>query len=289
MKPIPLIFLAAMAGSAFVFSQDETSPITAHVLGNIPDGTPPPIEPPKPAFIVPAEDVLQTETHHQGGRKIIVREITPVELPAPSVVEPPPADLAPPHPASHSTENFTGFEFICVGASVFHPKDLAARTLVDFSPLGHAATPVTFWSSADFGLFTGFASYVGSDGIERNLMMGWGSREIEHVSELTTESGALALGVPKMPELPAGKATFSIISGQPTAETLTAIQSLHDVYNNEYERLKTAYEGRERARIAHEAELKAHPPKPKDIVINYWHIDDPRPTAPATSTEGANP
>jgi hypothetical protein len=45
------------------------------------------------------------------------------------------------------------------------------------------------------------------------------------------------------------------------------IQSLHDLYNNEYARLKTAYEGRERARIEREAYLKANPPHITDQPI----------------------
>ncbi|MEO5714077.1 MAG: hypothetical protein ABIT37_11370 [Luteolibacter sp.] len=89
---------------------------------------------------------------------------------------------------------------------------------------------------------------------------------------------------PQLPVIPAGKATFVIIGAPPAPETLTTVQSLHDVYNNEYERLKAAYEGRERARIAHEAELKAHPPKPKDIILNYWRIPD---AAPSPAEGGA--
>ena len=50
------------------------------------------------------------------------------------------------------------------------------------------------------------------------------------------------------------------------------IQSLHDLYNREFQRLLTAYQGREQARLAQVAELKAHPPQPKDITLNYWRI-----------------
>jgi hypothetical protein len=289
MKPIPLVFLAAMASTPLVFSQEEISPTTAHILGDVPDGTPPPAEPVKPGFVVPEEDILQTETHYQGGREITVQKITPIELPMPPVVAAPPeetANPATPQPVTETGESQQASGFIFVGANVFHPKDSAPRTLVNFSPQGQGAE-ITFWSSADFAYLSGFSSFVGSDGIERSLMMSWGQQEIEHLSDLTTESGVAACGVPEMPALPAGKATFSIASGQPSPETLTAIQSLHDLYNNEYNRLKTAYEGRERARLANEAELKAHPPKPKDLIINYWRIEAPQPAAPETPTEGA--
>ena len=48
-----------------------------------------------------------------------------------------------------------------------------------------------------------------------------------------------------MPTLPAGKATFTITSGNLSAESLASIQSLHDLYNNEHDRLLTMYQGRE--------------------------------------------
>ena len=79
MKPIPLVLLAALSCLSSAFSQDEDAPLgeaaaptTARVLGTLPDGTPPPPEPPKPAFVVAAKDILATQIHEQGGRKIIV-------------------------------------------------------------------------------------------------------------------------------------------------------------------------------------------------------------------------
>jgi hypothetical protein len=70
-----------------------------------------------------------------------------------------------------------------------------------------------------------------------------------------------------------------ITSAQPSAKMLASIQAIHDIYNNEYNRLKLAHQGREQARIQRDAELKANPPKPQDITLNYWNID------PATITE----
>jgi hypothetical protein len=36
-------------------------------------------------------------------------------------------------------------------------------------------------------------------------------------------------------------------------------------------------EGRECARIEREAYLKANPPQPKDITLNYWRVEKPAP------------
>ena len=82
----------------------------------------------------------------------------------------------------------------------------------------------------------------------------------------------------QIPAFPSGKATFTVVGEQLAAEDLNAIKSLHDVYNAEYERLVTAYHGREQSRMLHEAKLKVNPPKPKDIVLSYWRTEKELPS-----------
>jgi hypothetical protein len=100
MKLYPIIILLTTSGCfSPAFADDEQTSIlkepapeiitTARILGEIPDGTPPPPEPPKPKFIVPAKDILETKVHEQGGRQIIVRKISPIALPPPPLVAPP--------------------------------------------------------------------------------------------------------------------------------------------------------------------------------------------------------
>jgi len=96
------------------------------------------------------------------------------------------------------------------------------------------------------------------------------------MSELRTAKG-LEYDAPDMPDFPEGEATFQIVGKQPAAEDLVPIQALHDLYNSEFNRLKTAWEGRERARIEREAYLKANPPQPKNVILNYWRTDKPAP------------
>ena len=103
-------------------------------------------------------------------------------------------------------------------------------------------------------------------------MMTWGILHIDHRQRLLAKFGK-SYTAPKIPDLPPGKATFIIASGNLTVEALASIQSLHDLYNNEHDRLLIAYQSREQASLAREAELKAHPPKPKDIILNYSLTD----------------
>ncbi|MEI6607902.1 MAG: hypothetical protein WCP35_21580, partial [Verrucomicrobiota bacterium] len=59
------------------------SPTTACILGDLPDSTPPPPQPPKPIFVVPAKDILTTATQQQCGRTITLNYWR-TERPAPA-------------------------------------------------------------------------------------------------------------------------------------------------------------------------------------------------------------
>jgi hypothetical protein len=286
LRIIPVLF----AATTLAHSQDEvnlasgeleTAPATlttVRMLGEIPDVTPPPPAPPKPEYHVAARDVLSTTTHEQGGRTITIREIKHIALPPP----PPPAETTLAEPDAEFSQRLAEYreahpknELLFLGATVFRSKDSPPRTLVRWWPQGGRGT-VTFWSSADFALIAGgINSFADSAGDTHHMLMGWGNVDIGRMAELYAAKGR-EYDAPDLPEFPEGKATF-VITGdtKPTPEELTVIQSLHDLYNNETARLRTAYEGRERARIEQEAYLKAHPPLPKDITLNFWRTEKP--------------
>lgn len=104
--------------------------------------------------------------------------------------------------------------------------------------------------------------------------MGWSNVEVGRMKDLQTARG-LDQGEPALPDFPEGKATYQIIGDQPAVGDLAVIQSLHDLYNKDHERLLAAWQGREQARLQQEAYLRAHPPKPKDITLNYWRTENP--------------
>jgi len=269
------IFHSSLASAETPGVEAAASPTTARILGQIPDGTPPPPEPPKPGFIVPTRDILKTETHWQGGRTITVQQIKPIALPAPAkpIAPPDPADPTIQERITTAQRAHPEQEFLFVGATVFRAKNATVRSFVTLSPLGRAQ-PITVWSSADFALLSGFSSFIGSDGEDHSLIMAWGTTEIEAISDIPTQRG-FDFGLSKIPELPPGKATFVVLFDHPDPATLASIQSLHDLYNNEHDRLLCAYQGRERARLQHEAELKANPTQPKNIVLNHWRTQSP--------------
>lgn len=290
MKPFLRILPFLFASLSLVQAQDEVdtlsfeskrnpaTPTTARILGDIPDGTPPPPAPPKPEYYVAARDVLSTATHEQGGRTITIREIKPIDLPPP----PPPAEPATVEQDAEFSQRLAEYreahpknELLFLGATVFRSKDSPPRTLVRWWPIGGKGT-ITFWSSADFALIAGgINSFADTAGDSHHMLMGWGNVDIDRMAEVYAAKGR-EYDAPDLPDFPEGKATFEITGEtKPTAEELVLIHSIHDLYNSELARLKTAYEGRERARIEREAWLKANPPQPKDITLNYWRVEKP--------------
>ena len=255
------------------------SPTTACILGDLPDGTPPPPQPPKPTFVVAAKDILTTATQQQGGRTITIRRIKPIALPPPP--KPAPVQTALEQAALQEELAETGvlqpkWDFLFLGATVFRTKDSPPRTLVTYWP--SITGEVSFWSSADFGLLAGMGDFAAANGQTFSMFMAWGYEDIDGSMADFQASHDRPYEAPLMPRFPDGKATFSIIGAAAAdPEVLVPIQALHDIYNNEFARLKAAYEGRERAQLQREAELKANPPRPKNITLNYWRTERPAP------------
>lgn len=296
MKPIPRIIPVLLAAATLAHSQDEpssvsreseTAPVTlatARILGKIPDGTPPPPAAPRPEFNIAKRDVLATSTHEQGGRTITIRQIKPIALPPP----PAPVEVAPAAMDAEFSQRLAEYreahpknELLFLGATVFRSKDGPPRTLVRWWPQGGKGS-ITFWSSADFALIAGgINSFVDAAGDTHHSLMGWSSVDIDRMAELYAAKGR-KYDEPDLPDFPESKATFEITGDrQPTAAEIIVIQSLHDLYNSELARLKSAYEGRERARIEREEYLKANPSQPKNITLNFW-----RTQKPATNKKG---
>lgn len=290
MKSIPRIIPVLLAAASLAHSQDEPKSVfrestaapvtlaTARILGEIPDGTPPPPAAPKPEFNIAKRDVLAKTTHEQGGRTITIRQIKPLALLpplVPVVVAPAAMDAEFSQRLAEYREAHPKNELLFLSATVFRSKDSPPRTLVRWWPQSGKGT-ITFWSSADFALIAGgINSFADTAGNTHHTLMGWGNVDIDRMTELYAAKGR-EFDAPVMPVFVKGKATFQISGDtKPTAEEMVVIQSLHDIYNSELERLKAAREGRESARIEQEEYLKAHPPQPKDITLNYWRTEKP--------------
>jgi hypothetical protein len=291
MKAAPLMLVAVMAMAASAHSQEEdaTTPgdstvapvaptATARIIGNIPDGTPPPPQPPKPKYIVPTKDILATTTQQQGGRTITLNRIQPIALPPPPEPAPPSDGFDNAALRERLAENRAEqpkTDLILLSATIYRSQNGPPRSLVRYWAGGKGGQ-IAFWSSADFALISGIHCFSDSAATMHGLIMAWGYVDTSLMAARFAARGR-EYHAPDIPAFPDGPATFAIVGEQPADEILVSIQSLHDLYNSEYARLKTAMEGRERARIEREAYLKANPPQPKDITLNYWRVEKPAP------------
>jgi hypothetical protein len=272
MKPKSLAFIAMLALSAPIRSEEQA---TARVLGDIPDGTPVPTKS-LPEFIVPAKDILETTTHELDGRTITIQRIKPIDLPPPPETEPAPVNTAPLQKNLTANAQRVQKTIISLSANVYRSASHPPRSLVTYRPNGNRQ-PITFWSSADFALLRGVSSFLATNGQTHMLFLMCGSEDTDHTAAIRQARG-IPYQPPAIPEFPPGNATYQIVGNPPTAEDLIPIQSLHDLYNREFSRLLTAFQGREQARLQHEADLKANPPQPQDITLNYWRTEKPAPT-----------
>ena len=256
--------------------------IPARIIGGVPDGTSSPVPSPKPGFIAPGRNIVDTKVHQQGGRTITVQKIKPIALPPPEAPSAPqPETLRTATATADFKQHLADYlaahppvEEISISATVYRRSPLPPRTLVRYWTKS-GGDPITFWSSADFSLISGIRSIAATDGRTYSLSVTSGNINIRR---LTALSGG-KFQPPDIPDFAVGPATF-ILAGKPPADPaiLVPIQSLHDIYNKEYWRLKFAFEGCERARLQREADLKANPPQPQNIVLNFWTTDTPAST-----------
>ena len=289
MKILPPLLLGVLCLVIPVFSEVQpanvspepaitsaASPTTARILGPIPDGTPRPPSPPKPEFTVPTKDILETTNHEQGGRTITIQRINPIALiPPPKPAPPSLDDIAFRERLAEVRAQHPQSQFVALGATVYRSKSSPPRTLVTYRP-GGDAEPVTFWSAADFSLLAGIHNFAGSNGQTYSLFLMWSVVDLDRLG-VSMETQGREYSAPKIPKFPDGDATFTITEGQAAAEFFVPIHALHQIYNSEYARLKAACESREQAQREREAYLKANPPLPKNITLNYWRTESPAP------------
>jgi hypothetical protein len=227
----------------------------------------------------------------EGTITLKVNTVADPGLPDPPPLPPPLPPLLPDDPqvrerlaalAAEHRETTVGF----ISATVYD----GSRTLLHCYPSGGLDKQVTAWSNVDFNHFCGFATFeaTGGDGDVRkySLLMGIGSVNTERWRERAAEQGVDA-DVPEIPSLPDGAPSFVIETENPAPECVALIEDLHALYRAEGARMAEAFVAREQAREARKAYLLAHPPKPKDVTVNFWKRGNP---APATNgKEGGEP
>lgn len=240
------------------------------IIGELSDGTPPPPPPPK---VFPEFKVLRTEVIPLEKRKMILNQVEDPGFPDPT----------PPTPAAVDPAVLAAFKNSPAFLERQEQQTRTTNLFLSASVVDQRATLLRWWeggkeyqawSNLNFKYLTGFTAFRKG---ERHFMtfMGVGDVDAESVRKHSL------FQIPA--DLPTGKAAFIILQGVAAeSEGYEAIAALHELYDTDGERLRVAYELRELRRKEAEEELRANPPVPKDIILNFWKVNPPNDGAEAT-------
>lgn len=156
--------------------------------------------------------------------------------------------------------------YLSLGGTVYRPVTGSARSLITLHQ-GDGKAPFVFWSSFDWNLMT-IGSLDAPDGQHYFLMLMFSTIDIAAMERRYATRG-IAYQAPDIPGFTAGPATFKIVSGEATPQTLADLQALHAIYDRDHETLFARWTEREAARRKADAEKPATPPKPENIVLQY--------------------
>jgi hypothetical protein len=241
MKPHPLITAALLLLplTSLLFAGDVS------IVGALSDGTPPqPAATKEPR----AFEVLATTEQDVGGRKLIVQRVKP--------------PLPPTEPAAAVKANVPAAVPLASPAVGEIPFALSA-TVVDHRATllrwSHGGREYEAWSSVDFNHLTGFAAFRK------------GARQFAFTLGI---GNSRAKDAPPVPEgLRFDVPAFMVIKGDPgNAAALEPVAALHDLYQSDGLRLRTAYQSREQRQRERAAE---RPAPPADILLRYWKVNGP--------------
>ena len=258
MKTLTLLTLSLVCGLP-LHAQDESG---ARLVSPVADGTPAESAPPKelPAFTVRSTTVRQLE-----DRKIIMQRVSDPGLPDP----PPP----PPSATKEELEALRASPEWQERIANYKPTKLIilSATVVDgemtFVRWYHEGEEFQAWSNVNFNHLSGFAEFE-SNRTRYSFIMA--------VGDISTAKGRKSVWPGKPPELGVDYPAFTLVKGDESkGDALAMMIALHDLYENEQDKLVAAHEGRLRASAEREAWLRANPPQPKDTVIQFWRREAP--------------
>jgi hypothetical protein len=77
------------------------------------------------------------------------------------------------------------------------------------------------------------------------------------------------------PDFQPGEIGFRVIEGDTAnKDALADLETLHDLYRVDGQRLKLASEIREKAIRERQAWIEANPPQPQDIIVRHWKVPE---------------
>lgn len=236
-------------------------------VGTVADGTPFPPALPK---VIPKFHVETTTLHRLADHDVTMQRVNDPGLPAPPPPEPPLSEKE--YEALRASEkwqevvaNHKDSQMLFLSATVYDHKRTFVRWYRNGTPLKSFAA----WSNVDFNHVSGMGGFE-VEGVQYALLMGIGNDDTMRWNTQMAKRGR-EIDEPTAPNFPDDRPAFVLVEGdEKDVEGMAPMLGLHQLYKLEKIRLTAAYEGRERARLEHEAYLKAHPPVTPDTVIQFW-------------------
>jgi len=213
---------------------------------------------------VSQSDILECREIQANGQSVTIQKLKPQALlPAPN------APAAPAAPGSELQEKGKPApQFFFVGATVYHSRQhpLETRTLLRFQD--ESSQAITCWSTADWNWLTGIAEFEGKDGQRFAYMLSLSNSEVADWNSLQQQEKQFPL-----PHFQQNHAEFVVVEGTPSPKSLATLQTVHDRFNADGNRMKAEFEAREQARRAQEARAAERASQPKKLVIRTWRMD----------------
>lgn len=251
---LALLLLAINTPPAFVFAQDTPAP-------------------PKPPINF---QVLGTTTINLGNRSAIYNLVVPPPLPA----APDPAPTAPP---------LTADQIKALEQQQPPPKKSVVLFL-SATVFDYQVTQLRWWdengthsaySNVDFNYFSGAFAVETAD-TSYFLIMGLGNDTREAAT-------ANRVQVPPLSQFDKTHSQYVVAkdgSKPSTTESLKCLADLHSYFDSNKQRMIEGYNKRVTDQAAQAQWLLAHPPAPKDTIINIWPITGAN---QPTATQGGRP
>ena len=238
-----------------------------------------------PRLQVDAEDVLSTHTVRSGERNVTFQKIRPLSLPPipePEAKEPLTEAQLEEFRNSIPEELLTR-RHVFVGATAYVVRDEDGKeqyySRVRYW-LDYQAGAVEFWTNANFIWLSGQMCDFKVGNQVFSLMLASSVMDVDKMELLAAKQQQgeteWAPAIPDFPEFEdAAASSIQVIEGNPSEEDLGPIWALLSYYDENKQRLKTAYEDRKAAYEAKRLQELANPPEKKDLIIRHWRLDQP--------------
>ena len=204
--------------------------------------------------------VVEQTQFDLGDHKLIVNRVAPPVLRKQRAVGTPP-----PPPLSAEAVQIELRKQSKKSAVLFLSATVYDREVTQLSWFGEGGECRAF-SNIDFNFLNGLGE-IETDDTVYTILLGLGNES----------RAAAAAQIPFLNQFSPTRAEYFVVgeNGTPaTVEALAGLDALHTYYNANRVKLAEDYKKREATRVKRETWLKAHPPVPRDTVINFWPADN---------------